>query len=85
MRYFMSEEVSKSKVIFFARLSTILNVDEEVLHSKDLRELRLYDSIAKLECSALIEQEFGLLIPLSQIEKCTTATDLFNLIVHYKN
>jgi acyl carrier protein len=81
----MSEEVSKSRVIFFASLSKILNVDEEVLHSKDLRELRLYDSIAKLECSALIEQEFGLFIPLDQIEKCTTATDLFNLIVTYKN
>lgn len=81
----MSEEVSKSRVIFFARLSTILNVDEDVLYSKDLRDLRLYDSIAKLECSALIEQEFGLFIPLDQIENCTTATDLFNLILNYKS
>ena len=75
----MSKDKNKQIEDFFKKLSLILNVEVKDLYSCSLKDLRMYDSIAKIECSALIESEFSLFVSLEQIEQCDNAMDLFNL------
>lgn len=83
----MSKEKNKQLEDFFKKLSLILNVEVEELYTCSLNDLRMYDSIAKIEVSALIESEFSSYVSLEQIELCDNATELFNLAqkLEFKN
>jgi hypothetical protein len=62
----MFKDKNKQLEDFFKKLSLILNVEVEELYTCSLKDLRMYDSIAKIECSALIESEFRAIVSLEQ-------------------
>ena len=66
---------------FKFQLARLLMVSEEELDSTALAEIKNYDSLGRIEVSALVEDSFGFLMSQTDSESCKTARDLYNLAV----
>lgn len=77
MRFTMSEAVSYET--FLSRLALLLQVADSDLDHLPLADVRNYDSLGKIEVSALIEDCFGFIASQADLDTCKTAKDLFEL------
>lgn len=73
----MSESVSYE--IFLSRLASLLQVEGSDLDGLPLAAVRNYDSLGRIEVSALMEDCFDFIASQNDLDSCKTAKDLFNL------
>jgi len=73
----MSNPVSYE--FFRSRLALLLQVSEDDLDNRPLTELNHYDSLGRIEVSALMEDCLGYAISQAELDTCKTSRDLFDV------
>jgi acyl carrier protein len=65
---------------FRSQLALLLQVSEDDLENSTLEDIKNYDSLGRIEVSALVEDCFGYAVSQTELDTCKTASDLFDLV-----
>ena len=64
---------------FAAEFKKIIDSDEEITISSVLEDLEDWDSLSAISVSAFMDKTFGKKVKVSDINKCSTVEDIYNL------
>lgn len=68
------------KELFFEQLQEIMEVDDEIGESTNLKEIEEYDSLAVLSLIAFFDEKFQKKVEAESFEKVETVRDLMELV-----
>ena len=66
---------------FLALLSRVLDTPASEIENAELSELVNFDSLGRIEVAAAIEDDFGWQVPQENLSECSTARELFDLVI----
>lgn len=70
--------------VFFGKLEEILEMESDTVDIDTALPRDIWDSLAILSVSAAIDSVYNTVVPVKQIEKCSTVGELLNLIEENK-